>query len=82
MNELSHALSPARPALKEKEDLLIPRLMPDNDIPAFQFIEGEPGSPVVLSVPHGGWLYPESLVGYHNLSQCASLLIPARPSWA
>lgn len=73
MNELSHALSPARPDLQEKEGLLIPRLMPDHDIPAFQFIEGEPGSPVVLSVPHGGWLYPESLVGDDNLSQCASL---------
>ena len=73
MNDLSHALSPARPAPQSTEDLLIPCIVPDDDIAAFQFIEGEPSSPVVLSVPHGGWLYPKSLVKDDNLRRCASL---------
>ena len=73
MNHFSHAVSPARPVPRDKKGLLAARIFPDHDIPAFQLIDGAPESPVILSVPHGGWLYPESLVRDDNLSRCSSL---------
>lgn len=78
MNDLSPALSllrPARPSGSGIAGKQTHQIVPDQDIPAFQFIAGQEGltSPVVLSVPHGGWLYPESLVHEDNLNRCASL---------
>ena len=76
MNELSHALPrhhTGRPQPQTEAGQLAAQITPDHDIPAYKIIDGKPGSRVVLSVPHGGWLYPQSLVNTDNLNRCASL---------
>lgn len=76
MNELSHALAGSGSAHAQhhaQQSQPAVRIVPDKTIPSYQLIEGEPTSPVVLSVPHGGWQYPASLVNTDNLDRCASL---------
>ena len=73
MNDISHAVSASPRPSDDKAGLLVPRITDDREIPAFQLIDGVPESRVVLSVPHGGWLYPQSLITAHNFSRCSSL---------
>ena len=77
MNELSH-LIPARHSIgqqgidKQAEDLVV-QILPDEHIDPFRLYTGTQVGPVVLSVPHGGWQYPNSLVTRENLERCISL---------
>ena len=76
MNDLSPALSvslPGRLNSKTPHNMTGARIVADQDIPAFQLLNGAAASPVIVSVPHGGWLYPASLVHTDNLEKCKSL---------
>ena len=76
MNDLSHAL-PASAALRlnrcEPAGTTKTQIVADQEIPAFRLFTGRAESQVIVSVPHGGWLYPQSLVSADNLAHCASL---------
>ena len=51
----------------------VAEILPDEQIDPFYLYESATSSPVVLSVPHGGWQYPESLVNADNFKRCISL---------
>ena len=77
MNELSHHISThhtiGQPDIDEQVEALVAQILPDEHIDPFQLYPGVQVSPVVLSVPHGGWQYPQSLVTADNLERCTSL---------
>ncbi len=77
MNELSHDI-PTRHTIGHKDsdeqaEALVARILPDEHIDPFHLYPSKRVSPIVLSVPHGGWQYPQSLVTADNLERCASL---------
>ena len=77
MNELLHPCSvnpiTARKNLKHLTHDKVAKILPDEQIDPFYLYESATSSPVVLSVPHGGWQYPESLVNADNFKRCISL---------
>ena len=77
MNQLS-PLIPARHSIGQKvideqAEALVAQILPDEHIDPFRLFPGAQVGPVVLSVPHGGWQYPKSLVTTDNLERCISL---------
>ena len=77
MNELSHLIparhSIAQQVIDEQVEALVPQILPDEYIDPFRLYPSAQVGPVVLSVPHGGWQYPKSLVTTDNLERCISL---------
>ena len=77
MNELSnpHSACPivAQEDINHQTRTFVPEILPDNQIDPFHIYETATVGPVVLSVPHGGWQYPQSLVTTDNLKRCVSL---------
>ena len=59
--------------IEEETEVLVAQILPDEHIDPFHLYPSAQVSPVVLSVPHGGWQYPQSLVTADNLERCASL---------
>ena len=57
----------------EQVQSLVAQILPDEHIDPFHLYDSAQVSPVVLSVPHGGWQYPQSLVTSDNLERCTSL---------
>ena len=77
MNDLSHPL-PESPITTQQGIIhrsrdKVAEILPDEQIEAFQLYESAATCPVALSVPHGGWQYPQSLVTSNNFKRCISL---------
>ncbi len=77
MNELSHHI-PTRHNIGQKDinakaQAIRAQILPDEHIDPFYLYPSAQVSPVVLSVPHGGWQYPQSLVTADNLERCTSI---------
>ena len=75
MNELSRAIVASH--IIEQQNIgnqaLVAEILPDEYIdPCYLYRSAQVG-PVVLSVPHGGWQYPQSLVNAENFERCSSL---------
>ena len=77
MNELLHPYSVNSVTAQKNVNQLkrenIAEIVPDEQIDPFYIYESTTSSPVVLSVPHGGWQYPKSLVTADNFKRCISL---------
>ena len=77
MNELSHLIparhSIGRQGIDEQAEALVAQILPDEHIDPFRLYPSAQVGPIVLSVPHGGWQYPKSLVTTDNLERCISL---------
>ena len=77
MNELSNRISVnhniRQQGINEQAEALVAQILPDEHIDPFRLYLSAKVSPVVLSVPHGGWQYPKSLVTTDNLERCISL---------
>ena len=77
MNELTHSISTSHTITQQHIDnnaeALTAQILPDEHIDPFNLHANSRVSPVVLSIPHGGWQYPQSLVNRDNLERCMSL---------
>ena len=77
MNELSHHISAGQNArwkdIYNQTQELVAQILPDERIVPFHLFVSAQVSPIVLSVPHGGWQYPQSLVTANNFQRCVSL---------
>lgn len=77
MNELSHHIFTrhiiGQKGIKEHSEVQVAQILPDKHVDPFHLYPSAQVSPVVLSVPHGGWQYPQSLVTANNLERCTSL---------
>ena len=77
MNDLSHplpasAITTQRGIIHRSRDKAA-EILPDEQIDPFDLYESVATCPVALSVPHGGWQYPQSLVTANNFKRCISL---------
>ena len=73
MNELTHSISTSHTITQQDIDnnagALMAQILPDEHIDPFNLHANSRVSPVVLSIPHGGWQYPQSLVNRDNLER-------------